>query len=44
VRTRVVPTDELRTVDPELTTLANLNHPDDYQAALAAFTGSRPAP
>ncbi|MBW3596922.1 MAG: molybdenum cofactor guanylyltransferase [Planctomycetes bacterium] len=34
--TRRVPVDELRTVDPELRTLANLNHPRDYAAALAA--------
>jgi len=26
--------DELRDVDAELQTLINLNHPDDYEAAL----------
>jgi molybdopterin-guanine dinucleotide biosynthesis protein A len=31
-----VPVDELRTVDPELRTLWNLNRPEDYQAALKA--------
>jgi molybdopterin-guanine dinucleotide biosynthesis protein A len=31
-----VPIEELRGVDPELSTLANLNHPSDYLAALAA--------
>jgi molybdopterin-guanine dinucleotide biosynthesis protein A len=33
-RTRFVNVDELRDVDPELKTLINLNHPDDYEAAL----------
>ncbi len=37
VRTRLVTEDELRDVDPELTTLRNLNTPEDYQAALADF-------
>jgi molybdopterin-guanine dinucleotide biosynthesis protein A len=36
VNTREVPVDELRSVDPQLSTLENLNHPEDYQAALAA--------
>jgi molybdopterin-guanine dinucleotide biosynthesis protein A len=36
VRTREVPVDELRSVDPGLLTLENLNHWDDYVAALAA--------
>jgi molybdopterin-guanine dinucleotide biosynthesis protein A len=36
VRTREVPGDELRDVDPELATLDNLNRFDDYLAALAA--------
>jgi molybdopterin-guanine dinucleotide biosynthesis protein A len=36
VRTREVPIDELRAVDPELRTLANLNHPHEYQSALVA--------
>ena len=34
VRTRVVTADELRTADPELRTLQNLNTPEDYRAAL----------
>lgn len=34
VRTIEVPVEDLRTVDPMLSTLMNLNHPDDYQAAL----------
>jgi molybdopterin-guanine dinucleotide biosynthesis protein A len=36
VRTREVPVDELRDVDPQLATLENLNRYDDYLAALAA--------
>jgi molybdopterin-guanine dinucleotide biosynthesis protein A len=36
VSTREVPVDVLRAVDPQLDTLRNLNHPEDYQAALAA--------
>jgi molybdopterin-guanine dinucleotide biosynthesis protein A len=35
VRTRVVEADELRDVDPGLSTLRNLNTPEDYHAALA---------
>jgi molybdopterin-guanine dinucleotide biosynthesis protein A len=35
-RTLEIPIDELRAVDPELSTLENLNHPQDYFAALAA--------
>lgn len=40
VSTGRVPVEELREVDPELRTLANLNHPGDYLAALqvAGFT------
>lgn len=34
VDTALVPTDVLREVDPSLSTLMNLNHPEDYQAAL----------
>ena len=34
VPTVEVPVEELRTVDPNLSTLMNLNHPEDYQAAL----------
>jgi molybdopterin-guanine dinucleotide biosynthesis protein A len=34
-RTRRVDVGELRNVDPALATLRNLNHPDDYLAALA---------
>jgi molybdopterin-guanine dinucleotide biosynthesis protein A len=36
VQTREVPVDELRVVDPQLWTLENLNHREDYLAALAA--------
>jgi molybdenum cofactor guanylyltransferase len=36
VHTREVPADDLRDVDPQLATLKNLNHYDDYLAALAA--------
>jgi molybdopterin-guanine dinucleotide biosynthesis protein A len=36
VSTNKVATEELRSVDPTLATLLNLNHPEDYQAALAA--------
>jgi molybdopterin-guanine dinucleotide biosynthesis protein A len=36
VRTCRVPVEDLRVVDPELRTLANLNHPADYLAALQA--------
>jgi molybdopterin-guanine dinucleotide biosynthesis protein A len=35
LRARVVTAAELRSVDPELKTLRNLNSPEDYQAALA---------
>jgi molybdopterin-guanine dinucleotide biosynthesis protein A len=34
VRTREVDVDRLRSVDPQLDTLKNLNAPDDYQDAL----------
>jgi hypothetical protein len=39
VKTLRVPVDELEIADPELTTLRNLNRPEDYLAALreAAF-------
>jgi molybdopterin-guanine dinucleotide biosynthesis protein A len=33
-KTRRVDVEQLRAVDPELRTLVNLNHPEDYQAAL----------
>jgi molybdopterin-guanine dinucleotide biosynthesis protein A len=36
VRTREVAVEELRSVDPQLSTLMNLNHPEDYQSALSA--------
>jgi molybdopterin-guanine dinucleotide biosynthesis protein A len=36
VRTIEIPVAELLAVDPDLTTLRNLNRPDDYRAALAA--------
>lgn len=42
-QTRFVPIDELRSVDPELATLRNLNRPDDYQAALRSAGYSLPA-
>ena len=35
VKTRVVDEEELREADPDLASLRNLNHPNDYQAALA---------
>ena len=35
VRTCRVPVDRLRSVDPDLSSLENLNHPQDYFAALA---------
>lgn len=42
VNTRQVPINELRSVDPELTTLENLNRPEDYlkMLELAGFTPS----
>lgn len=42
-KTRRVPVDQLRDVDPQLDTLRNLNHPNDYFAALAA-AGLEPDP
>jgi molybdenum cofactor guanylyltransferase len=36
VRTREVPIDDLRSVDPQLSTLENLNHRENYLNALAA--------
>lgn len=36
VRTREVPVDELRAVDPQLSTLRNLNYEQDYSTALAS--------
>jgi molybdopterin-guanine dinucleotide biosynthesis protein A len=42
VRTREVPVDDLRDVDPNLDTLENLNHFDDYLAALVAAGFARP--
>lgn len=36
LNTREVSVEELRSVDPRLATLENLNHPQDYLAALAA--------
>ena len=35
VKTRVVDETEMRTVDPTLDTLRNLNHPEDYNQALS---------
>jgi len=43
VATRRIPADELRSVDPSLATLKNLNRPEDYLAALAA-AGFTPNP
>ena len=43
VHTREVAMDELRLVDPQLSTLENLNRPEDYLAALAA-AGLNPPP
>jgi molybdopterin-guanine dinucleotide biosynthesis protein A len=43
VATRKVPVEELTAVDPELTTLRNLNRPEDYLAALA-LAGLAPDP
>jgi len=37
VESAIVEADELRALDPELRFLRNLNHPDDYDAALAAL-------
>jgi molybdenum cofactor guanylyltransferase len=37
VRTNEVSVEKLRTVDPNLSTLMNLNHPEDYRAALATL-------
>jgi molybdopterin-guanine dinucleotide biosynthesis protein A len=34
VPTRTIPVEALRAVDPDLSTLMNLNHPQDYEAAL----------
>jgi molybdopterin-guanine dinucleotide biosynthesis protein A len=34
VKTRVVSEEEMRAVDPDLGTLQNLNHPEDYERAL----------
>ena len=35
--TRVVDETEMRTIDPELHTLRNLNYPEDYERALVLF-------
>jgi molybdenum cofactor guanylyltransferase len=43
VRTREVPVDDLRDVDPRLATLENLNRYEDYLAALAAVGLAAPA-
>jgi len=37
VESAIVEADELRDLDPELRFLRNLNHPDDYDAAVAAL-------
>ena len=43
-RTLEVPTDTLRRVDPELSTLWNLNTPDDYAEALRVAFGAESHP
>ena len=43
VRTREVPVDELRAIDPELSTLENLNYEEDYFAALSAAGYTAPS-
>ena len=43
VRTRRVTADELADVDPKLQSLANVNTPADYRAALVEIGGSEPA-
>jgi hypothetical protein len=43
VRTREVPVDELRSADPHLWTLRNLNAEADYRAALADAGFAAPA-
>jgi len=42
VKTLEVSVELLRSVDPGLSTLMNLNHPEDYQAALASLHISQP--
>jgi molybdopterin-guanine dinucleotide biosynthesis protein A len=44
VRTRLIEADELRSADPELRTLWNLNTPEDYQEALRAVGFAPPHP
>ena len=43
LNTREVPVDELRSVDPELSTLENLNYPQDYLTALATAGFAEPS-
>ena len=43
LNTREVPVDELRSVDPELSTLENLNYPQDYLTALATAGCAEPS-
>jgi molybdopterin-guanine dinucleotide biosynthesis protein A len=43
VKTREVPVDDLRCVDPQLSTLANLNYEEDYLSALSAAGYSVPS-
>lgn len=38
-----IPVDELRAVDPQLSTLENLNHPESYRAALATVGFTEPS-
>jgi len=44
LRARIVAADELRSQDPELLTLRNLNTPEDYQSALTMAGTPRPDP
>ncbi len=41
---RVVEADALRALDPDLRFLRNLNHPDDYRAAVSALAPETPKP
>ena len=43
VRTREVPVDELRAIDPKLSTLENLNYEEDYFAALSVAGYTAPS-
>jgi hypothetical protein len=43
VQTREVPVNDLRSVDPQLCTLANLNYEADYLSALSAAGDTFPS-